>query len=184
MLRGFAVAWSSSHSRRPDAVAWTRDVRGQYYLARVESAWEYWTSPEGQEADIDIGNIFRCKFCEVDLDNVPGKVVSSFGAPGRAIQRITDSSTRVYSQHLWNSYVGRRHYHVNLEHIPDIFTTLDAEETEDLVFLYLQSLGWYIVPNSRKGNTLRFEFMLAHSETGLTSWPRRPATDIARMALS
>ena len=40
------------------------------------------------------------------------------------------------------------------------------EETEDLVFLYLQSRGWYVVPNSRKGNTLRFEFMLAHSQTG------------------
>lgn len=48
---------------------------------------------------------------------------------------------------------------------PDIFAMLNPEQTEDLVFLYLQSRGWYVVPNSRKGNTLRFEFMLAHPET-------------------
>ena len=32
--------------------------------------------------------------------------------------------------------------------------------------MYLQSRGWYVVPNSRKGNTMRFEFMLACSRTG------------------
>ena len=46
---------------------------------------------------------------------------------------------------------------------------LDAEETENLVFLYLQSLGWYVVPNSRKGNTMRFEFLLAHSTNNETA---------------
>lgn len=44
---------------------------------------------------------------------------------------------------------------------------LDPEETEDLVFLYLQSEGWWVVPNSRMGNTLRFEYMLVDPQTGV-----------------
>ena len=42
---------------------------------------------------------------------------------------------------------------------------LDDEETEDLVFLYLQSLGWYVVPNSRKADTMSFEFLLVNPLT-------------------
>ncbi len=43
---------------------------------------------------------------------------------------------------------------------------LDDEETEDLLFLYLQSEGWYVVPNSRKRDTMRFEYLLVNPETG------------------
>ena len=147
-------------------LVWTRDADAQYYLARVTSGWEYWTSREGRENDIDIANVFRCDFCAVELDEVPGVVVSSFGARGRSIQRIQDSSALVYSQHRWNLCANDHIYDVDLAGFPDIFTMLDSEETEDVVFLYLQSKGWYVIPNSRRGNTMRFEFMLVDSETG------------------
>ena len=151
----------------PGALVWTRDPHARYYLARVRSGWEYWTSPEAAAMDIDIANIFRCEdFREVELDRVPGTVVSIFGLRGRSIQRIADRSALVYSQHLWNRYVDEPVYDVDRAQFPDIFAMLDAEETEDLVFMYLQSRGWYVVPNSRKGNTMRFEFMLACSRTG------------------
>ena len=147
-------------------LVWTRDPEGQYYLARVKSGWEYWTSDESRANNIDIGNIFRCEFCRVELDEVPGVVVSSFNARGRAIQRIWDSSALVYSKHRWNLCAKSEVYDVDLADFPDIFTMLDSEETEDLVFVYLQREGWYVIPNSRKGNTLRFEFMLANSQNG------------------
>ncbi len=150
----------------PGDLVWTRDPRSKYYLARVSSGWEYWTTAQGEEQNIDIANIFRCEFHEVKLDMVPGKVVSSFGNRGRTIQSINDRSARAYSQYLWNEYAGQCNYEVELADFPDIFAMLDPEETEDLVFLYLQSLGWYVIPNSRKGNTHRFEFMLACSDTG------------------
>lgn len=114
----------------------------------------------------DIANVFHCDFLSVELDAVPGTVVSKFGFRGRSIQRIQNPSALAYSQHLWNKRSDDAVYDVNVDDFPDIFSMLDSEETEDLVFLYLQSQGWYVVPNSRKGNTLRFEFMLAHSETG------------------
>lgn len=150
---------------RPNDLVWTRDPSGQYYLARVTDRWEYWMDEAGREMDIDIANVFRCEFAEVKLDAVPGTVVSSFGNRGRTIQRVDTRSALVYSQHLWNRVTRQQVYEVDIADFPDIFAMLDPEETEDLVFLYLQSRGWYVVPNSRKGNTLRFEFMLAHSET-------------------
>lgn len=150
----------------PGDLVWTRDTNAQYYLARVRSGWEYWIPHEALENDIDIANVFRCDFCAVELDEVPGVVVSSFGARGHSIQRILDSSAAVYSQHRWNLYADDQIYDVDLAGLPDIFEMLDAEETEDIVFLYLQSKGWYVIPNSRQGNTLRFEFMLVDSATG------------------
>ena len=150
----------------PGDLVWTRDPKGTYYLARVTSGWEYWTSDEGRENNIDIANVFRCAFFEVSLDEVPGVVVSSFGNRGRSIQRIWDSSALAYSKHRWNLFAQRDVYDVDLADFPDIFTMLDFEETEDLVFVYLQREGWYVIPNSRKGNTLRFEFMLANAQTG------------------
>ena len=151
---------------RPGDLVWTRDPFGQYYLARVIRSWEYWMSPEGQEQDIDIANVYRCEFSNVELDAVPGTIISSF-ARGKTIQRIHNRSALAYSQYLWNHIgAGQLVYDVDDADFPDIFTMLDSEETEDLVFLYLQRQGWYVVPNSRKRNTLRFEFMLTHSETG------------------
>ena len=43
---------------------------------------------------------------------------------------------------------------------------LSFEEIEDLVCIYLQSQGWYVIPNSRKANTLAFEYDLTKSDSG------------------
>ena len=37
---------------------------------------------------------------------------------------------------------------------------LDDEETEDVVFMYLQTKDYYVVPNSRKKDTMTFEYLL------------------------
>lgn len=145
-------------------LVWTRDTEGQYYLARVLSGWEYWQSPEAIENDIDVANVFRCELRKVDIDNVPGKVVACF-RPARTIQEIADPKSVEYSKHLWNKLSGTSTYAVNMKGIADIFTMLDDEETEDLVFLYLQKLGWFVVPNSRKADTMSYEYLLVKPET-------------------
>ena len=151
-------------------LVWTRDPTGQYYLAYVKSGWEYWTSQEGIDRDIDIANVFRCVFQKVDLDVVPGKVVACF-RPSRAIQkidgeRIDGERVKAYSQYLWNMLSGEQVYEVEKSEFLDIFMMLDDEETEDLLFLYLQSEGWYVVPNSRKGDTMSFEFFVTNPKNG------------------
>ena len=150
---------------REGDLAWTRDPTGQYYLAYVKSGWEYWTSQEGIDRDIDIANVFRCVFQKVYLDAVPGKVVAAFYA-SRAIQKIDDKRARAYSQYLWNKLSKKQVYEVEKSEFSDIFMMLDAEETEDLLFLYLQSQGWYVVPNSRRRDMMSFEFIVTNSRNG------------------
>ncbi|MDA8375659.1 MAG: hypothetical protein M0Z50_01040 [Planctomycetia bacterium] len=143
---------------------WTRDTEGQYYLARVLSGWEYWQSQDGIDCDVDVANIFRCDIRKVEIDSVPGKVIACF-RPAKTIQEVLDPKTGEYSKHLWNLLAGEGTYEVDHKEIADIFTMLDDEETEDLVFLYLQSQGWFVVPNSRKADTMSYEYLLVNPRT-------------------
>ena len=144
---------------------WTRDPDGNYYVAHVESGWEYWINEEAIEKDIDISNVVRCTILPVELDYVPGKVVACFRAP-RTIQEIANKEAAAYSRYLWNILSGEQLYEVDTSQFSDIFMMLDHEETEDLIFVYLQSQGWYVIPNSRKRDTMKFEFLVAHSKSG------------------
>jgi len=146
-------------------LVWTRDAGGQYYLARVISGWEYWTSQEANDLDIDVANIFRVVFKSVDIDAVPGKIVACFRAT-RSIQEVADKKAREYSKFLWNTLTNEQVYQIDKSKFSDIFMMLDDEETEDLVFLYLQSQGWYVLPNSRKGDTMSFEYLAVNPKTG------------------
>lgn len=146
-------------------LVWTRDPSGHYYLARVLSGWEYWTTEESRQLDIDIANVFRCELKRVAIDEVPGKIVACFRAT-RSIQEIADEKAREYSRYLWNALSEQEIYKINNLNFSDIFMMLDAEETEDLVFLYLQSKGWYVVPHSRKGDTMTFEYLCVNPVTG------------------
>ena len=145
-------------------LVWTRN-RQDYYLARVTSGWEYWTSKEARKKDIDIANVFRADIEKVEIDAVPGKVVACFRAT-RSIQKIADEKAFEYSKYLWNKISNEQIYQIDRSKFSDIFMMLDDEETEDLVFIYLQSRGWYLLPNSRKGDTKSFEYLAVNPKTG------------------
>src|SRR5580658_3028651 len=90
----------------PGDLVWTRDPGGHYYLARVTTGWEYWTTEESRRLDIDIANIFRCELKRVDTDEVPGKTVACFRAT-RTIQDVGGDKPWEYSRHLWNMLSGQ-----------------------------------------------------------------------------
>jgi len=140
-------------------LVWTRDINGQYYLARVRSGWEYWVGQESVERDIDIANIFRVDFQNVAIDQVPGKVTACFRA-AKTIQKIADEKVTEYSKYLWNNCTDSKVYDVDNSRLSDVFMMLDDEETED------QSRGWYVVPNSRKADTMSFEYLALNPKTG------------------
>ena len=146
-------------------LVWTRDTLAQYYLARVSSGWEYRTSEESVEQDIDIANIFRCDIKKVARDAVPGKVVASFRAR-KSIQEVADDTALEYSKFLWNVIAGSKVYELEDDFRVDIFAMLDDKETEDLLFIYLQTQGWYVIPNSRERDTVAFEYFLVRADTG------------------
>ena len=145
---------------------WTRDTMGRYYLGRVTSPWEYLATPEALQADIV--NICRCeKICPVDVDDVPGGVVSAFGY-GRTIQAIWNPPRMTtYSQLLWNDISGSKQYSPQspTTNNNNIYDFLDAQTTEDAVAIYLQMCGWLYLPESRRPDTMGYEYILINRNT-------------------
>ncbi len=156
------VRFLRNHVRQDDLV-WTRDTDGAYYLARVLSPWEYLDTQEGRDADIT--NVVRCRILPVpQADDVPGSVVASF-RPRRTIQSIRNPTAVAYSRVLWNQLADSEDYPPLTGEPNDLFSYLDSESTEDVVFLYLQMEGWLVVPHSRKADTMGYEFVAIHRET-------------------
>ena len=156
----------------PKDLIWTRDTEGRYYLAKVRAAkgksqsdvaWEYLDTPEGRDADIV--NVVRCRILAVpQADDVTGKIVACF-RPSRVIQSIRDETTVMYSQLLWNQLASSEEYKLPRLERCDVFSFLDAETTEDVIFIYLQCMEWIVVPNSRKADTMGYEFVAIHKKT-------------------
>ncbi len=147
---------------KPNDLIWTRDTKGIYYLAKVVSGWEYYTNREAEDADIT--NVVRCRIIKISsVCDVPGKVIACF-RPSRTIQGIKDPIAEKYSYYLWNRLSGIADYEVDAKEFKNIFTFLDSEQTEDVVFIYLQTKGWVVVPNSRKADTMSYEFYLIHKK--------------------
>lgn len=137
-------------------LVWTRDTKGQYYIGQVLSPWEYFDNAEARDADIV--NVFRVKFMKVgSIDEVPGKIIACFRA-SRTIQEIADETAFVYTKKLWNELSGKTEYEI--DKIDSIWNLLSDEQVEDLIFLYLQVNNWYVIPNSRKKDTMAYEFYL------------------------
>jgi len=165
-----SVKYLKSNVAENDLV-WTRGVgdehAGKHFLARIESGWEYYDpslAANGQRYGVE--NIFRCaSIYEVEADQVPGKVVSSFNGRGNVMQRVTGKPILEYSKDLWNQFLGEEFYPVDKTNMT-LFDMLDAEEAEDVLFLYLQHKGWRVIPHSRKGGTMKFEFLAKCSATG------------------
>lgn len=155
------VRYLKDHIESNDLL-WTRDTKGNYYLAKVLSEWEYYTNKEARDADIT--NVVRCKIFKIQsVDDVPGKVVACF-QPSRTVQRIRDSVAQNYSRFLWNQLSTSNDYEINADEFRSIFTFLDSEQTEDIIFIYLQTKGWIVVPNSRKADTMSYEFYLIRKD--------------------
>ena len=164
------VRYLHDHVKSKDLI-WTRDTRGSYYLAKVlgtrnqrsDIPWLYLDTPEGRHADIV--NVVRCRILAVPLaDDVTGKIVACF-RPSRVIQPIRDETTILYSQLLWNQMTGSEEYKLPQLERCDVFSFIDAETTEDVIFIYLQYKGWIVVPNSRKADTMGYEFVAIHKKT-------------------
>lgn len=142
---------------------WTRDTLGKYYLAKIESPWEYHETPASRAADIV--NFVKCRILAVpEPDDIPGKVVACFRAQ-RTIQSIIDPTSVAYSQLLWNRLSCSNDYVVAGNDTQTIYSYIDSETMEDVIFIYLQLHGWVVIPSSRKADTMGFEYILINRET-------------------
>ena len=149
---------------KKDDLIWTRSPSGVRYLAKVNSEWEYYSTEDAKNADIV--NIVRCDLYQIpSIDDVPGKIDACFRSP-RTFQMVDDYSCLRYSQYLWNKLSGSIFYETTHEPLENIFSFLSAEEAENLVFIFLQTQGWIVIPNSRKADTMSFEFFAKNKSSG------------------
>ncbi len=143
-------------------LCWTRDKDGIYYLGRIRSDWRYEGSRDNRAADVV--NIRDCDWKKVGtVDAVPGKVVSSF-IPRRTVQAVYDETVKIYSEFRYNSFSEKFKYPIPTLS-PELFSLISAEDCEDIVGLYLQERGYRIIPSSCKSDTLKYEFVMKHTQS-------------------
>lgn len=156
---GFSKVRYLKNNVNKNDLIWTRDTKSNYFLAKAKSGWEYFTNKEAQDADIT--NVVRCQIIKIPnlIDEIPGKVIAHFRTPN-TIQAIRDKNINEYSKYLWNKLSNSNFYSLTKGKFENIFTFLNDEETENVIFIYLQTKNWMVIPHSRKADTMTFEFYL------------------------
>lgn len=147
---------------------WTR-WKGVYYLCRVTGRWID-TVPTALHDRCDLTNFCRVDWAEIgEEDAVPGKVVASM-RPAAAVQRVRGVES--LSRFLWDRCAGRSDYPG--EELPQasLWDILSAEETEELVLLYLQAeRGLLVYTSTVKCSTQRYECVLT-DRAGNRAYPQ------------
>ncbi|MBL8544169.1 MAG: hypothetical protein JNJ63_10225 [Hyphomonadaceae bacterium] len=130
---------------------------GTYFVAEITGPWQY--RHEGGHIRPDIVNFRPARIVRVGLaDAVPGSICSAF-VPARTLQKIARPGMEEFSA----ACVGR-----DVPSIAgaDLFGFLSPTDIENLVAVYLQTLGWLIIPGSRRADTPHYEYVLVNSATG------------------
>lgn len=150
---------------KPDDLVWIR-YEGIYYLGRVgdTSQWVFDKDNLQKDAAIQRTDI---KWLKVgDESTVPGFVATAF-IKGRTLQRINSEAVQIFSQHYYNTKIGKEHYQgLTIEADPEKFyDLLSPTDCEDLVCAYLSYEYKYIViPSTNKKSTELYECILLDPE--------------------
>ena len=148
-----------------DDLVWIR-YKGIYYLGRVgdTSQWVFDKDNLQKDAAIQRTDI---EWLEVgDESTVPGFVATAF-IKGRTLQRINSEAVQIFSQHYYNTKIGKEHYQgLAIEANPEKFyDLLSPTDCEDLVCAYLSYEYKYIViPSTNKKSTELYECILLDPE--------------------
>lgn len=157
-----STAWHSVWTFAADPqlgdLVWFRDLEGHFFLAEITGPWQY--AYEDDEAiGADIVNFRPARIIPVGLaDAVPGKIIACFRPP-ITFMPIRSPGMLAFSEQLAGLPVsgdaGR-----------DVFEFMSDADLENLVFVYLQFLGWYVLPGTRTATTAHYEFVLVNRESG------------------
>nr|WP_294503883.1 hypothetical protein [uncultured Rhodopila sp.] len=151
-------AWTFADSPKCHDLVWFRNLEGRFYLAEVIGPWQY-AYDDDDAIGADIVNFRAARIIEVGLaDAVPGKIIACF-RPRKTFQRIASPGMLAFSEKLAGISVTENAAF-------DLFEFMSDADLENLVFIYLQFLGWYVLPGTRTATTAHYEFVLVHRETG------------------
>lgn len=146
---------------------WIR-YKGIYYLGRVgdTSQWIYKINQDNLQKDAAIQRTDIEWLAVGDESTVPGFVATAF-IKGRTLQRINSEAVQIFSQHYYNTKIGKEHYQgLTIEANPEEFyDLLSPTDCEDLVCAYLSYEYKYIViPSTNKKSTELYECILLDPE--------------------
>ena len=148
---------------KPDDLVWIR-YKGIYYLGRVgeQSQWVYKSSEENLKRDAAVQRTDIEWLAVGDESTVPGFVATAF-IKGKTLQRINSEAVQIFSQHYYNTKIGKEHYPgLTIEANPEKFyDLLSPTDCEDLVCAYLFSkYGYIVIPSTNKKSTELYECVL------------------------
>lgn len=139
-------------------LVWFRNLEGRYYLAEIIGPWQYAYDDQAL-IEADMVNYREARIVEVGLaDAVPGKIIAGF-RPSKTFQPVRSLGMLAFSEKVAGVPVT--------DNVPfDVFEFMSDADIENLVFVYLQYLGWYALPGTRTATTAHYEFVLVNRESG------------------
>ncbi|MDN5331800.1 MAG: hypothetical protein PWP45_1025 [Tepidanaerobacteraceae bacterium] len=150
-------------------LVWLKDFEGFYYLGRVEGEWQYRDEPEFLQ--VGLPNARKCKLFKVGSD-APGGIAHGFRTGG-IVQKVNDFPAHLFSRIAYNRLSGEEFYAVEEDFMEkaDVFGLLTNSELEDLVALFLQRDGYYVIPSTFNTEE-NYNFQMVHQSTGERAFVR------------
>ena len=156
--RSWYSVWTFAEQPAIGDLVWFRNTEGRFYMAEILSPWRY-QYEDTAAIDADIVNFREARIMEVGVaDAVPGKIIACF-RPSRTFQAIRSPSMLAYSEKLAGLPTKG-------DDKTDLYEFMDDADLENVVFVYLQVLGWYVLPGTRTTTAAHHEFVLVDRETG------------------
>ena len=143
---------------------------GTYFLCRVKGRWID-SKPTDEHYQHDVCNYVDVEWTTIGTeDNVPGKVVNSFG-PSATVQQVGD--VEEISKLLWNNFSKSNFkYPVVPIELKDFWQSISSEDLECLIILYLQSKGYYVYSTTLKPITAKIECVMIKNDGSHKCYPQ------------
>lgn len=146
------------------AICWVRDSSDTYYVCKVTEAWKYDNTKESWA--LDIAQRYPCKWVKVgDATKAPASVVKKLITIGNTVSKIDDESLLKMSRWLFEND-GEKAIDKAVKEFDDnnytpehIIYNITEYEYEDIVGLYMQLKGFFIIPSTRYQSTKEYEFV-------------------------
>ena len=158
---GFKTNMNNLKNLEKDDLVWALGEHS-YYIGRIlDDKYGYLTN------EFDICNTRNCEYHRVgEIENTPGKVVSSFFGRGLTLRTIGDNKERTIeniSKLIFNKVSKEEYYKVNLK--KDFWLLFSDQEIEEIIGLYLQfEKNYKVYITSKKKATKKYEFTMVNEK--------------------
>ena len=155
--RSLTIACNQIRDMKAGDFCWTY-VSREWYLGKVEGDFKF-NTPDSNYPEF--GMYRTCKWLKIsDSDLVPGVICAHSKKEATVLHVSSDTAFISYCEYLYKN-------RVSTEKIKgfNFWTLAHTDDLEDLVGIYLQTIGYYVFPSTNKQGTKDYEFKLIHKDT-------------------